>query len=335
VTKDLEGQLEILIFTYNRAAYLEWTLAQLLASPFAGCKLTVLDNCSTDETPQVCAQYQGLFAEMRVVRHRKNIGLAPNYLRAVELAEAPYAWILGDDDVFDFSNCTDVIDVVENGDFDLIYLGDLGETNWARGMATTSAHLAKNGSNYFFLLSFVNNFIFKPELFDSACLAEGYRSAANLFPQFEFCKKSVRDDFAFYISKQKIMQRGEENNHLGFLSWLTAWVNNCRTIEDRELRKATVYELPHVGKNRNYTRWLKHIATSVIVGKINAPEKVLRQIGQIVLGLSGTQRLLFSFILPLVLVPSSVYKQLRRMRYRRMYDESQLEVKRSHDAFRS
>ncbi len=330
--KTLEGQLEILIFTYNRAAYLEWTLAQLLASPFAGCKLTVLDNCSTDETPQVCAQYQGLFAEMRVVRHRKNIGLAPNYLRAVELAEAPYAWILGDDDVFDFSNCTDVIDVIKAGTVDLIYLSDLGVVGWARETTTTSGHLAKHGSNYFLLLTFVPNFLFRTERFDSQSLIEGYRSAANLYPHFPFVNKSVRDDFSFYISKQKLVYRGEDDNYLSMLTWLTVWVNNCRTIEDHKMRRAAIYELPYVAQSR--IKWLRVVAISIIAGKMDAPEKVLPQLRQMMSGLSADQLLLLSLLAPLLLVPSVIYRRLRTLRRARR-GKAFPEASQSTDLFRS
>jgi glycosyltransferase involved in cell wall biosynthesis len=101
----LEEDLEILLITYDRAKDLEKTLNQVLNSPFKNCKITVIDNCSPDDTPQVCAYFQKLFSNLEIIRHKKNIGSSPNYLRAVELSSSNYTWVLCDDDTFDFSNC--------------------------------------------------------------------------------------------------------------------------------------------------------------------------------------------------------------------------------------
>ncbi len=106
----LADELELTLITYNRADALARTLEQLATSPFAACRLTVLDNCSTDGT---AGGVRGLraerFPELRVVRHARNIGAEANYLRALETMERPYGWVLCDDDDLDFSDCDDVI----------------------------------------------------------------------------------------------------------------------------------------------------------------------------------------------------------------------------------
>src|SRR4051812_28649789 len=119
----LADDLAIMVFTYNRADNLRRTLEQLEDSPFAACRITVLDNHSTDHTPDVCRAFEGRFPRYRVIRHRVNIGLGPNYLRGVELSDARYSWILSDDEDFDFSDCSDVIEAIEEGEVDLFSLG--------------------------------------------------------------------------------------------------------------------------------------------------------------------------------------------------------------------
>jgi glycosyltransferase involved in cell wall biosynthesis len=59
----IEQKLEIAIITYNRAAALRRTIGQLAAGAFRGCKLRILDNCSTDETPRVCEEAARAAAE--------------------------------------------------------------------------------------------------------------------------------------------------------------------------------------------------------------------------------------------------------------------------------
>ena len=54
----IEEKMEIILITYNRSKYLDNTLNQFLNSPFKNCKFTVLDNCSPDNTPEICAKYE-------------------------------------------------------------------------------------------------------------------------------------------------------------------------------------------------------------------------------------------------------------------------------------
>ena len=81
--------LEIIVITYNRAELLGTTLDRLAASPFSTCRITVLNNASTDHTQQVVWQKQSLFTNLRLVSNVVNIGGDANILRAVELATAP------------------------------------------------------------------------------------------------------------------------------------------------------------------------------------------------------------------------------------------------------
>ena len=57
----IEEKMEIILITYNRSKYLDNTLNQFLNSPFKNCKFTVLDNCSPDNTPEICAKYENYF----------------------------------------------------------------------------------------------------------------------------------------------------------------------------------------------------------------------------------------------------------------------------------
>lgn len=309
----IDEKLEIMIITYNRATYLRRTLAQLRESPFSHCKITILDNCSSDETPSVCREYQDLLHKITIIRHPRNIGACPNYLRAVELSTSPYTWVLCDDDSFDFTDCSDVIDAIEAGIVNLIYTSALGEFGWERGMTTTSANLTKVGTNYLYLLSFVPSIIFKTEHFDSECIARGYRNSANLYPHFAFLKKSVQNNFSIYISKKNIVYRGLDDDYLSGLTWFTAWVNSCRTIQDRKLRRTAIYELAYSARNRRH--WLRNLAMWIIFEKLHAPGKVLDQLGQIWLGFSGDQRMFLILLSPLIVFPAPLYKLIRAGRH--------------------
>jgi glycosyltransferase involved in cell wall biosynthesis len=305
----LEKKLEILLITYNRADYLKRTLAQLLESTFSRCQITILDNCSTDETEIVCGEFQALFQNMKVVRHKKNIGACPNYLRAVELSNSLYTWILCDDDLFDFTDCADVVAAVEAESYDLISLCDASSVNgfpeqvdWKRGSATTSRDFIKDFRR-FWMCAFVPSLIFRTELFDSVCLAKGYLNAVNLYPHFEFLKRLAQKDFSIYSSKKKIVYRDPHDNAPSGLYWAASWANSCSTIEDRKLRRLVMYQS---GENRS--RWFKGLVFAIIAEKLYYPEEVSREFASILMACSLDQLLMVSLLTPLVLTPAPIYK---------------------------
>ena len=306
----LEDKLEISIITYNRAPYLERTLSQLVDSPFARCKITILDNCSSDETPTVCARFQPQFPAMQVVRHQKNVGACPNYLKAVEMSQSTYTWVLCDDDEFDFSDCADVIEAIERESVDLVAVGSPYQSDWPRGTTTTSGQLFKQGYRYFATLTFIPGLIFKTALFDSQCMAKGYRNSTYSYPHFEFITKSLVNDFSVHISKRQIVNRDAHNDSLpSSLFAFTAWVGSCSSIPDPRLRRLAIYE---AGATRR--EWLKNVAIAIAIEKIKSPEKAGRRVAAIALQLSADQFLRLLLLSPLLLMPSSLLQLARRVR---------------------
>jgi glycosyltransferase involved in cell wall biosynthesis len=284
-------------------------LAQLRTSPFARCRIAVLDNCSTDRTPDVCRDYGTEFADLRVIRHRKNIGACPNYLRAVELSASVYTWVLGDDDRYDFSDCSDVIEAIESERFDLISLGSPGQFDWERGMATTSRELIEKGAFYFGVFTFLSGVMFRTDLYDAECLTKGYRSVLNSYPHFEFITKSVAENFAVYVSRRQVVIRDTHARTLpSSLYGCTIFVNNCRSIEDRKLRRRVVYQVAP-------TRWwfFKGIAMNILAEKLHHPERVWGHVIDLARTFSADQRFLLFLMWPLIVFPPSVYKAARHI----------------------
>lgn len=308
----LEEKLELLLITYNRAPYLERTLSQLLESPFAACKITVLDNCSPDDTQAVCQKYQARFPQMRVLRHPKNVGACPNYLKAVEMSASPYTWVLCDDDTFDFSDCGDVLEAIKGESVDLIAVGSPFQEKWPRGRQTTSGALHRAGYRYFATLTFIPGLIFKTALFDSACLAKGYRNSTYSYPHFEFITQTLLRDCSILIPKRQIVIRDSHNDSLpSSLFAFRAWVGSCATIEDPRLRRLAIYE---AGATRR--EWLQNVAIAIALEKIMHPRTAARALAEIAVPLSADQLLRLGLLLPLLLVPSSLLSAARNWRKR-------------------
>jgi glycosyltransferase involved in cell wall biosynthesis len=270
----IEEKLEIVLITYNRYNDLENTLKQFLHGSFSSCKITILDNCSSDKTPQVCDKYHRLFPDLTVVRHVKNIGGNANILRAVETSKSMYTWVICDDDSFDFSKCQDVVDAIDSEKFDLISPGSLGEDGWERGLSTTVKKLVENGSPYFLARSFIPGLIFKTELFDSICMMEGFVNIHNFFPLFPFIYKSFEQNFSIYLSKSKIVNRGTHNMaSFSSVNYIEGWINSCLIIKEKQLRKKTAHTLSWGGKSL-YSK----IFLSIIWEKLTKEEHKSRNI---------------------------------------------------------
>lgn len=111
---DAEGQsqpkLSICIVTYNRAAYLDRTLRQLVAAslPFS-CEIIVNDNCSTDDTSAVMARLLAEYPFIRYFRQTHNVGASANLQAAYRHARGEYCVYLADDDQLIPEGLTDVI----------------------------------------------------------------------------------------------------------------------------------------------------------------------------------------------------------------------------------
>ena len=310
----INENLEINVITYNRAAALERTFQQLLDGPFADCKITVLDNCSTDHTPEVCAKYQKLLPDFHIIRHEKNIGLSANYLRAVEISRSLYTWILCDDDSYDWSQCEDVLAVLKEGEVDWICVGAPGQQEWERGLRTTTKSLWKRGCRFFYVHTFFPSIIFKTERFDAECLTLGYFNAVNAYPNHRFVSKALEQNFSEYVSQHTIVTRDPDITvHLG-LHWLTIAFNSSATIPDPRVRRLALYEA-----TATRWQWLKMIGENLFLAKLSTREnsaKVPRQFLQLFLACVGEQRLRLLLLSPLVIVPSSIFRLVRDARRR-------------------
>ena len=104
--RSLGGSTAILLYSWNKGVELDATLRSLMQSELAGSSLFVLDNGSTDDTPQVLRSWQGRFdarlgsGRFTVITLPVNIGApaARNWLMRLEaVGRHDYACYLDDD----------------------------------------------------------------------------------------------------------------------------------------------------------------------------------------------------------------------------------------------
>lgn len=118
-------RLNIVIPTYNRARHLTNLLGALvpeLAGLQDRVQVLVADNDSPDGTPAVTQAFAAAVPGTRIIRHESNVGPDENFSRCVELADADYFWMIGDDDLPREGAVRRLLDLLDRHEPDLLYL---------------------------------------------------------------------------------------------------------------------------------------------------------------------------------------------------------------------
>jgi len=238
----INPDLEIIIITYNRKYYLERTLKALGNSSFSDCKITVLDNCSTDDTPFVIDQAAQYLPYLENYRHRKNIGGDANILRAYEIATYPYLWLMGDDDIIFIEQADEVLRVCSDGKVDLINLIQAPFNVTQPTGLHSLQHYSRFYRYLFFQQSLITAVITKTSLITSSSLEIAYRQITSCFPHLVFTNEAIERNGLIYFLDKPLVSRDEPDiSTLGQIDglnlvWFLRWCEACRIITDSRVR---------------------------------------------------------------------------------------------------
>jgi abequosyltransferase len=119
----------IAIPTFNRAEWLRLCLTQLLPQVAAAgneVEVTVYDNASPDNTPEVARSFIEQGYAFTYVRNAENIGSDRNIAQCFNRAKGRYVLILGDDDVFLDGALQKVMTLLKGGDYGAVFISAYG-----------------------------------------------------------------------------------------------------------------------------------------------------------------------------------------------------------------
>lgn len=122
--------VSVLVPTYNRARYIQACLDSILAQTVRPSQIIVIDDGSTDSTPEILRAYSDRITCLR----QENAGKSAALNRGLPFATGEYVWIFDDDDVA----LPDSIErrlklLVDNSDIDFVYSGHYFGTDGAAG----------------------------------------------------------------------------------------------------------------------------------------------------------------------------------------------------------
>lgn len=90
--------VSICVPTYNRAAALKESLKSICAQDYSPLEILISDNCSDDETEQVCCQITREDPRVRYVRQPRNLGLYGNHNFCIEESRGEFLGLFHDHD---------------------------------------------------------------------------------------------------------------------------------------------------------------------------------------------------------------------------------------------
>lgn len=90
--------VSICVPTYNRASFLQESLQTFCAQDYALLEILISDNCSDDETEEVCREISQVDPRVRYVRQTRNIGLYANHKFWINESLGEFLCFFHDDD---------------------------------------------------------------------------------------------------------------------------------------------------------------------------------------------------------------------------------------------
>jgi glycosyltransferase involved in cell wall biosynthesis len=228
--------IEIFIITYNRAKFLRKTLMYLKNSKLTNYKVTILNNCSTDNTitsfEEFKNEYGSSFQNLKMITHFFNLGANVNIMKAIELSKSKFTWILCDDDIIDASDIDDVFEILNQDEVDIVHVGAHPEKERKIfGEKENVKTLLNKGYPYFAYSSFLPCNIFRTELFQKEFFIKGYNNVVNSYPHMPYLFDVYLKNKDVYISKNQIVTARIEGQCYNQNQWVVWWINTCKLLE--------------------------------------------------------------------------------------------------------
>lgn len=242
-------KLQIILITYNRASLVERTLEQFFnaSSPLKNYDFLVLNNNSTDNTEDVVKKWQEKYPNIKYIKNKYNLGVTGNIVKAIEIADKDYVWIIGDDDKYDFSNWNEVETAINNEE-KVICVARYAIPDEEKN----------NIPSQLFQLTFITGGIYKTSLFNDTTIRNVYENIYTLFPYIAPVIQHINDNGHIYVVDKAICDNGmdllardysytrgvknKENIYIRTrtMSWIVGYCNILSQLKDKKLKEDSI-----------------------------------------------------------------------------------------------
>ncbi len=120
----IKKRVSVVVPVYNVEKYLRACVDSVLGQRFQELDVILIDDGSTDGSPEICDEYAEADPRVRVF-HQKNRGLSGARNRGIELASGEYLYFLDSDDTIDPNAMDALYQCAESQDLDLVLFDGL------------------------------------------------------------------------------------------------------------------------------------------------------------------------------------------------------------------
>lgn len=96
-----QALVSIALCTYNGAAYLHQQLDTLVNQTYTNIEIVVVDDCSTDDTYVILADYAAKYPQLKLYQNTTNLGYIKNFEKAISLTRGDMIALADQDDIWD------------------------------------------------------------------------------------------------------------------------------------------------------------------------------------------------------------------------------------------
>ncbi len=95
----MQADITIFLPVYNGANFIKEAIESVLTQTYTNWKFLIVDNCSTDNTAEICKPYLA-DARFKYVLNETNLGMYGNFHKALNLCDTTYFSFLSHDDIY-------------------------------------------------------------------------------------------------------------------------------------------------------------------------------------------------------------------------------------------
>ena len=115
----MPGLVSIIMPSYNTGRFIAETINSVLAQTYTNWEIIIVDDCSTDNTDEVVAQFSD--ARIKYFKNEKNSGAAVSRNRALREAKGKWIAFLDSDDLWEPEKLEHQIAFMENNGYHFSY----------------------------------------------------------------------------------------------------------------------------------------------------------------------------------------------------------------------
>ncbi len=115
----MDKLISVIVPVYNVEAYLERCVDSLINQEYQNIEIILVDDKSTDSSPEICDNLSKTDSRIRVIHKEKNEGLGFARNTGIENANGDYIMFLDSDDYLDLNTCKTVKTTLEENGADI------------------------------------------------------------------------------------------------------------------------------------------------------------------------------------------------------------------------